>query len=290
MPPPVFPQTFALGADRISDKLYLTMLKTSPLSTPRRITQRATVLASLAAALLMPPICLSGSQAEGGEDWIELLNGKNLDGWDIKIRGHELNDNFGNTFRVEDGILKIRYDQYETFANRFGHIFYKKPYSHYHLVVEYRFVGEQVSGGPGWAFRNNGIMFHSQSAASMKLDQDFPNSIEFQLLGGDGERNRPNGSICTPGTHVVINGELRREHCIDSGGPTHHGDQWVTAELIVRGDKSIRHILNGKEVMKYSGTQLDDGTPLKKGYLALQSESHPTDIRSVRIRELDPEN
>lgn len=231
---------------------------------------------------------------EHEEEWVELFNGENLDGWDLKIRGYELNENYGETFRVEDGLMKVRYDQYDTFENRFGHIFYEKPFSYYRLIVEYRFVGDQVDGGEGWAYRNNGIMFHSQSAESMEMDQDFPDSIEFQLLGGDGENERSNGSICTPGTHVVVDGELRTQHCINSGGPTHHGDQWVTAELVAYGDSLIQHVLNGEVVIEYTEPQLDDGTPLDSGYIALQSESHPTDIRSVQILNLegcmDPSN
>lgn len=220
------------------------------------------------------------------EEWVELFNGENFDGWDLKIAGYELNDNFANTFRVEDGLLKVRYDEYKRFNNEFGHIFYERPFSYYRLQVEYRFVGEQAEGGPGWAFRNNGIMFHSQPAQTMNLDQDFPTSIEFQLLGGDGENERPNGSICTPGTHVVVNNELRTEHCIGSEGPTNHGDDWVTAELVAYGDSLIQHVINGEVVMEYTSPQLDNGDLLSGGYIALQAESHPTDFRSVRILNL----
>lgn len=221
------------------------------------------------------------------EEWVELFNGENIDGWDIKITGSQLNDNFANTVRVEDGLIKVRYDGYEQFDGRFAHIFYEEPFSYYRLKVEYRFVGEQAPGGEGWAFRNNGIMFHSQSAQSMELDQDFPNSIEFQLLGGDGENERPNGSVCTPGTHVVIDGELRTEHCINSEGPTHHGDQWLTAELVAHGNSKIQHLLNGEVVMEYSRPQLDNGQRISGGYFALQGESHPTDIRSVQVLNLE---
>lgn len=227
-----------------------------------------------------------GNPEDSQEEWVDLFNGVSLDGWDVKIAGHELNDNYLETFRVENGLLKVDFSRYDKFDNLFGHIFYEEPFSHYRLKVEYRFVGEQVPGGPGWAYRNNGIMFHSQSAASMEMDQHFPVSIEFQLLGGDGQQERPNGSICTPGTHVVVDDTLKTSHCIDSGGPTHHGDQWVTAELVVHGDSLARHILNGELVIEYSGLQLDDGTPLSSGFIALQSESHPTQFRSVRILNL----
>ena len=221
------------------------------------------------------------------EEWVELFNGENLDGWDIKIAGYELNDNFANTFRVEDGLMKVRYDGYDTFDGQFGHIFYEEPFSYYRLQVEYRFVGEQLENGPGWAFMNNGIMFHSEAAADMELDQDFPTSIEFQLLGAEEGSERSNGSVCTPSTLVAIDGELRTEHCVDSGGPTHHGDQWVTAELVAYGDSLIQHILNDEVVMEYTNPQLEDGTPLTGGYFALQSESHPTDFRAIRVLNLE---
>jgi len=234
------------------------------------------------------------------KEWIELFNGENLDGWDLKIRGYELNENFGNTFRIEDGLMKVRYDEYDRFENRFGHIFYKDPFSFYRLRVEYRFIGEQPSDGEEWAWRNNGIMFHSQSAASMGVDQDFPISLEYQLLGGDGENERTNGNLCTPGTHVVMDGELVEDHCISSSSGTHHGDQWVTAELLVYGDSLIQHILDDEVVLEYSKPQIgggvvsgydpdvkQDGKLVNSGYIALQSESHPTDIRSVRLLNLE---
>ena len=172
--------------------------------------------------------------AGGSGKWTALFNGRDLDGWTPKIRGYELGDNFGNTFRVEDGVLKVVYDQYEKFDDRFGHLFYKQPFSHYRLRVEYRFVGEQVPGGAGWALRNSGIMIHGQSPESMAKDQSFPVSIEVQLLGGTGRGVRPTANLCTPGTHVVMDGKLWTPHCTNSSSKTYHGDQWVTVELEVR--------------------------------------------------------
>lgn len=245
----------------------------------------------IALFLLSFTFSCTSSGAEGvysdEEEWVELFNGVNLDGWDLKITGYELNENYANTFRVEDGLMKVRYDEYDRFEGQFGHIFYEEPFAYYRLKVEYRFVGEQAPEGPGWAFMNNGIMFHSQSAASMELHQDFPNSIEFQLLGGDGEEERPNGNICTPGTHVVVDGILRTEHCIGADGPTHHGDQWGTAELVAHGSSMIKHILNGEVVIEYTRPQLEQGQRISGGYFALQAESHPTDIRSVRVLNLE---
>lgn len=92
--------------------------------------------------------------------WRQLFNGKDLTGWKVKITGYELGDNFGNTFRVEDGVLKVGYDKYENFGEKFGHLFFEQPFSNYILRAEYRFVGKQVPGGPGWAVRNSGLMLH----------------------------------------------------------------------------------------------------------------------------------
>jgi hypothetical protein len=233
------------------------------------------------------------------EGWIQLFNGKDLNDWNIKIAGFPLNENYKNTFRVEDGLLKVRYDQYEKFDNHFGHIFYKQPFSHYRIRVEYRFVGEQVKGGASWAYRNSGIMIHGQSAISMELNQDFPVSIEVQLLGGNGTDERSNLNVCTPGTNIVLNGKLWTEHCTNSTSKTYHGDQWVSVEVEVQGDSIIRHIIDGKTVMEYTQPQLDerdanylkllpaDGNKLlKKGSISLQSESHPIDFRKVELLNL----
>ncbi len=238
-------------------------------------------------ALIAVCVLMFSCTTETGPEWRPLFNGENLDGWDIKFSGYELNHNFNNSFRVEDGLLTVSFDEWDTFNGEFGHIFYDEPFSHYKLRVEYRFVGEQVNGGPAWAYRNNGIMFHSQSAASMELDQDFPASVEAQLLGGDGENERPTMNVCTPETHIMIDGQLRREHCINSTSETFHGDRWVTVELHVYGDSLIHHIVEQDTVFTYHNPQLSDtGEPLTRGYIALQAESHPTQFRKVEILDL----
>jgi hypothetical protein len=235
--------------------------------------------------VLMSSLC--GCAIQPGNRWVSLFNGKNLDGWKVKITGYDLNDNFGNTFRVEDGIMKVSYDQYDKFDGRFGHIFYDGIFSHYKMRLEYRFVGEQCPGGPGWAFRNSGIMAHGQPAESMKKDQDFPDSIEVQLLGGNGKDKRPTGNLCTPGTHVVMDGKLIKQHCISSSSKTYHGDQWVTIELEVHGNSVIKHIIDGEVVLEYEQPQLDDDTLLSEGSISLQAESHPVEFRKVEILLLE---
>lgn len=250
------------------------------------------------ALLVAGPLSLAAQQPAEQDKWVSLFNGKDLSGWKVKIKGYDLGDNFGNTFRVVDGVMKVVYDKYDKFNDRFGHIFYEQPFSHYVLRVEYRFVGEQAPGGPGWAFRNSGIMLHGQSPESMRKDQDFPVSIEVQLLGGGPTGERHTANVCTPGTHMVMDGKLITRHCNDSRSKTFRGDQWVTVEVEVHGNQLIRHRVNGEVVMEYSQPQLDesdadakklikDGNKLlSAGTISLQSESHPVEFRKVEIREI----
>lgn len=261
------------------------------------------ILFAATAQLFIFPLPSDASQKAKNDpdkkEWIQLFNGKDLKDWAVKIRGYNLNDNFGNTFRVENGLMKVSYDKYDKFDDRFGHIFYRQKFSHYIIAAEYRFVGEQCPGGPSWATRNNGIMVHCQSPESMGKDQDFPISIEVQLLGGLGNGPRSTANLCTPGTNVEMDGKLFTPHCLNSNSKTYDGDQWVRVEALVDGDKQIKHIIDGQTVLSYEHPQMGggnvsghnpavkkDGMLLSEGYIALQGESHPTEFRKVELLNL----
>ena len=236
-------------------------------------------------------------EKEAVEEWISLFNGENLDDWNVKIKGYELDDNFNNTFRVVDGMMQVNYDQYDTFNESYGHIFYKQPYSNYRLRLQYRFIGDQVEGGEGWAEKNSGVMIHSPAPERMELDQGFPISLEVQLLGGVKENEeRPTGNLCTPGAHVVMDGQLITDHCITSSAKTYYDEQWVDLEILVLSDSLISHIINGQEVISYSkpiiGGQFNnqpemEGEKLTGGYISLQSESHPIEFKNIELLELE---
>lgn len=236
---------------------------------------------------------------QSAPQWEPIFNGQDLSGWQVKITGCELGDNYKNTFRVSDGKLKVAYDEYDTFDQRFGHLFFMEKLSHYRLRLEYRFVGEQVPGAPDWAYKNSGIKFHSVNPALLPKDQQLLVAIEAQLLGGKGEGDRPTGNVCTAGTHIVMQDTLTTQHCINSSSDTYHGTQWVQAEIEVRGSEQIIHRINGQEVLRYAQPQLDttdafarelvfQGFPkiLSEGYLALQAESHPIEFRNIELMRL----
>lgn len=241
----------------------------------------------------------SAADTEETAEWKPLFNGKDLQGWTPKIRYEKDGEDPKQTFRVEDGVIKVSYENYDTFNETFGHLFYETEYSHYRLRVEYRFTGEQLEGGPGWALRNSGIMLHGQRPETMTVDQDFPVSLEAQLLGGDGKDPRTTANLCTPGTHVEMEGKLVTQHCISSTSKTYHGEQWVTVEVEVRGGESIKHIVDGETAISYRAPILDasdetakpliqDGeVAITKGTISLQSESHPVEFRKVELLELE---
>lgn len=250
-------------------------------------------LLPLLAAFVLPVAAQDGN-------WETIFNGKDLTGWTPKIRGCKLGENFQNTYRVKDGAIVVDYSDYEKWDNRFGHLFYKNKYANFRLRLEYRFTGNQVKGGPGWAFRNSGVMIQSEAPEEMELEQNFPASLEVQLLGGPDKGERTTGNLCTPDTHVEIDGKLVTAHCINSTSKTFPGDQWVTLEIEVKNNELIRHLINGEEVIRYSKPVLGGSAhadalakargskEIKEGYFCLQSESHPVEFRKIQIQEIKP--
>jgi len=258
--------------------------------------------------------CTATEQQPEQEEWISLFNGTDLSGWTIKIAGYELGENYNETFVVEDSMIRVRYDNYDTFDDAFGHMYYETPYSHYKLRFDYRFVGEQLEGGAVWNVRNSGVMLHSQSAESNEIGQGFPVSIELQLLGGLNEGERTTANVCTPGTAVEMADTVNYNHCINSNSKTYHGDQWVRAEAIVMGGESMTFVIEGDTVLTFQKPQIGGGflsteyqgqdweamgiikdkdmwlakagTILTEGYIALQAESHPIDFKNIELLNL----
>ncbi len=230
------------------------------------------------------------------EQWEPIFNGKSLDGWIVKLAHHEVGDNFGDTFRVENGVIRVSYDRYPEFGTRFGHLFYRKKLSHFRLRMEYRFYGEQMKDGPNYAKLNSGVMFHSQAPETILKEQNWPISVEAQFLAG----GRTTMNVCTPGTEIFQNGQMVKPHCINSTSKVYKGDEdWVAIELEVLGSEHVRHRVDGQLVLEYERPMIGggvaagfdpaikkDGTVLADGYIALQSESQPVEFRRVELLNL----
>ena len=250
--------------------------------------------------LLFMASCIHSHKTANNNQWFKLFNEKNLNDWVVKIHHHEVGINFGNTFRAEDGMIKVRYDQYGNYNDQFAHLYFKEPFSHYHLKLDYRFTGELQTGAPSYTVLNSGVMFHSQDPNSMPKEQNWPISIEMQFLAGLGDgKARPTGNMCSPGTEIIYNGIPYNGHCLNSTSKTYEKNEWVHAELIVLGDSLITHIINGDTVLKYSNptmgggvvqgydsTIFQPGKPLTSGFIALQSEGQPIDFKNIELKKL----
>lgn len=254
----------------------------------------------LPSALLLAILALPATAEE--RPWVKLFNGKDLTGWTPKITGHPVGENSFDTFRVEDGILKVSYADYPKFSGQYGHLYSNLVYSHYILRMEYRFEGKMMADAPSYVNLNSGVMYHSQSPLSMGLKQSFPVSLEFQFLADEGKGKRSTGNVCTPGTNLEIEGKLVTQHIVESTAPTFPADEWVKIELEVHGDKEVIHRVNGKEVLHYQKPQLDpEGrieatkelyaagaeTPLRFGHIALQAEGQGVWFRNIELKPLD---
>ena len=266
-----------------------------------RLSIAAMVIGASAYAVAQTPAPAAPIKADA-KDWIQLFNGKDLADWTPKFARSELGVNVNDTFRVEGGLLQVRYDKWKNFTDEFGHLFYRDPFSYYLLAAEYRFVGQQVSPiaqGLEWAIRNNGLMLHSPHPKTMLKDQDFPISIEVQLLGGFG-KPRTTANLCTPGTNVEMDGKLVTRHCINSKSKTYEGDQWVRVEVLVHGNELMRHMVEGETVLEYTKPQIGggnvspvdpavkvDGTMLTGGYISIQAETAPIDFRKIELLNLE---
>ncbi len=234
-------------------------------------------------------------------EWIQMFNGQNLEGWTPKIQHHETGENYASTFRVKDGTIEVNYDGYkEGFDDRYGHLFYEKPFSSFHMTWEYKFTDQWLEDAASYTYRNSGVMFHSQAPNSILKEQDWPISVEWQMLAEEKEGvPRPTGNMCSPGTDVFFEGEKDPRHCINSTSPTFKWDEWVRADLIVFGDSLVIHLVNGDTVLQYTKPQIGGGTanrfdpsikingkPLTEGYIGLQSEGQGVIFRDLRIKEL----
>jgi hypothetical protein len=256
-----------------------------------------------ATAILAVASCAGQARQPEGEYWQSLFDGKTLDGWTPKIRGFPLGENYRDTFKVRDGVLRVSYENYDKFGERFGHLFYKTPFKAYKLRLDYRFIDGTPADTAAWALTNSGVMIFSQDPRSMAVGDSFPVSVEAQILGQVDGVKRTNGNMCSPGTNVTMNGVLVTEHCINAPTPALPNGTWVQFEIDVLPDGQVVQKQNGVVTITYSNPELDpegrmaNSKPLiaaangklalDSGYICLQSEGAPIEFRNIQIMELN---
>jgi hypothetical protein len=254
---------------------------------------------ALDAGLLAAAVLFAGSAH--AQAWRPIFDGRSLKGWIPKIAGHPLGENWRDTFMVRDEAIRVSYAGYDRFNGQFGHLIYKTPLKAYRLRLSYRLLDPGMPDAPAWARSNSGVMFFGQAPETMTRDQQFPVSIEFQILGKEGEAPRPTGSVCTPGTNIAFDGVVAKAHCTTSHGPTIANGTWIRLELEVRPDGEVIQRIDGAEVLRYSRPELDPKDPdarpliaarggrlgLTEGYISLQSEGHPIEFKDIAVQEIE---
>ncbi|KQN92782.1 hypothetical protein ASE95_09020 [Sphingomonas sp. Leaf231] len=251
--------------------------------------------------LILSCLLLAAAAPAPKEKWERIFDGRTLTGWTPKITGRAVGEDPLRTFVVKDGAITVTYDRYKAFGGAFGHLFWKAPLTAYRLRFDYRMTGSSMTDIEGWQNRNSGLMLHAQAPATMTRDQQFPVSLEFQLLAVPRPNREPSGNLCTPGTTVEFEGKRPTSHCVTGTGPLVPLGQWTHVEVEVTPDGRVTHILNGKPAITYRAAQLDpddkDAQPviaaaggslaLRGGYVALQSEGQPTQFRNIEVLRLD---
>lgn len=249
---------------------------------------------------LLTASCVKMALPREDKGWIRLFDGRTLTGWTPKIRGYPLGEDPLGTFRAEDGAIRVSYKNYDTFDKRFGHLAYRTAFSAYRLRFQYRFRGDWLPDVENWQQSNSGAMLHGQPPETMTRDQEFPVSVEVQLLGEKRAEPSPTANLCTPGTHVLMDGKLEKTHCINSSSPIKPNDRWINVEVRVDGEGNFTHYVEGQPVLRYSGAQHDpedaDAKPLiaraggalevRGGFIYLQSEGHPVEFRYIELMPL----
>ncbi|ESQ93353.1 hypothetical protein ABAC460_01210 [Asticcacaulis sp. AC460] len=256
---------------------------------------KAAILMSL---MLIAPVAASAAEAP----WEPIFDGKTLDGWTPNLVGQKVGDDPLKTYVVEDGNLRVSYAHYDNrFAGQYGHIFWKEPLKAFRLRFEYRIYGDPLPDIKVWEVSNSGVMFHAQTPQTMRRDQGFPVSLEFQILGVPRPQQEPSGNLCTPGTTIVIDGKRDLRHCILSSSPLLPVGQWERGEIEVLSNGEITHFINGEAVLRYSAPELDPAdkdaavliaaaggaVKLEQGYIALQAEGQPIEFRKIEVQRLD---
>jgi len=240
--------------------------------------------------------------------WTPLFNGKNLDGFDTflgKYTEDQLNEDTANIVTVHDGMVHIYRDTPQGSKVPFGYFSTQKEYSHFHLRFQYKW-GEKKFAPRTEVVRDAGVIYHMVGPHVV-----WPRGVECQVQEGD------TGDIFTVmGAQVAttVDPKLKAQtppvikylSPEEGGVPYTQGSKmfscviksetvevegWNTVEVIVRGQESFEHIVNG--VTNNAGTDIhqlaeDETTwvPLGKGKILFQVEGAEVLYRNIEIKEL----
>ena len=161
------------------------------------------------------------------DEWISLFDGNTLDGWEIKIKGYELNNNYRNTFSVKDESIIVSYDNYDSFGEKFGHLFYtKQKFKNYHLKLDYRFYGEHANGLKNEKYT---IAMARTSVPDSATSQFFINTSDNSFLDYPGQDG---AGYCVFGKVIEGTETIDKINSVQTGSSNGHQDVPIDAVII----------------------------------------------------------
>jgi Domain of Unknown Function (DUF1080) len=233
----------------------------------------------------------------GAEGFVSLFNGKNMDGWDLKIRSGDA-DEAKKVYSVDDGVIHV----YKNYPDSFGMkvnknathgLFYtQKKYSRYILRFEYKW-GKKIFNNFHQFQYDAGCYYHVFN------DKIWPEGIEYQVRYNHVTGKNHTGDFWASNTLFQWYADTAKNQFLplEKSGVAiakrsgehrgadvpHHAldNQWNTCEVIVMGNQYAIHKLNGK-LVNYA-TDLSVG----EGIIGFQSETAEIFYRNIMIKELN---
>ena len=240
------------------------------------------------------------------EGFSPLFNGKNYDGWYIKLKDGD--EALGKrVFAIEDGMIHVFDDSWpdeidldEGTDATIGMLYTKKEFQRYHLKFDYKWGKRKANYFAKWHY-DAGVYYHISD------DKIFPTGVEFQIqykqkndTNGTGDLIRPPGQTYDwyfdPKTSKYLNpdegGILYDNQKSYQGRSWLHeaketknfkglNDEWNACEIIVMGGDYSIHKLNGEVVnMAFNLNPI-------KGIIGFQSETAEIYYRNIEIKEFE---
>src|SRR4051794_33748112 len=264
--------------------------------------------------LITAMIVLSFTKSFHKDDWKDLFNGKDLNGWDTYIgppldaAGKKLSDvpvglnnDPKHVFTIVDdhGQKVIRIS-----GENWGGISTKNEYENFHFQLMFKW-GALTWGQKKGKKKDSGLLYFAVGPNGADYGA-WMRSQEFQIEEGNcgdywgvagGMEDVP--AIKRSDSEYVYDpsGQLYTfsatsnvgRHCIKRGDAENPSGEWNTLDLYSHGDTSV-HVINGKIMMVlYHSQQEDKGkvSPLEKGKLQIQSEGAEVFYKDIKIKSLN---
>lgn len=231
------------------------------------------------------------------DGFVKLFNGKNLNGWYLKIRSGDA-ELAKKVYAVDKGMVHVFKDFPKEYklnvgGNETHGLFYtNKKYSMFIFKFEYKWGEGKANNFDQYQY-DAGMYYHVVD------DKIWPTGIEYQVRYNHTENRNHTGDYwakdlkwyskdgktftrpCEGGEPVLGHkGEHRAS--IDAKFNALNG-KWNKCEVIVMGDKYSIHKLNGKIV------NMATDLPFSEGVIGLQSETAEIFYRNIEIKEFAEE-